>query len=94
MASFAAAAGTADWTHSANMAPSMLNTNRAPNWPIVSATYILIPKNPGDADRAAAVLKFYDWAFKSGAADGVTNSNYITLPASVQAQVRKFVGHG
>ncbi len=75
-------------TSAPNLAASMINMGGDTTWPIVSATYILVPKNPSDAARATAVLKFFDWAFKSGkpAADQL---HYITLPQSVQDAVRK-----
>jgi phosphate transport system substrate-binding protein len=69
------------------MAASMINMSGDTTWPIVSATYVLVPKNPSDAARAGNVLKFFDWAFKSGgpAADQL---HYIALPKDVQDQVR------
>ena len=36
------------------------------SWPIVSATFIELPKDPKDAARSAAVMKFFDWAYKNG----------------------------
>lgn len=86
VAAFAAAANTADWK-APNMAPSMINTAGAPNWPIVTATYILLPTNPSDADASRNVMKFFDWAFKSGQ-PAVDQLHYIALPKSVQDQVR------
>jgi phosphate transport system substrate-binding protein len=84
---FAASAAVADWAHASNLAASMINTLGAPNWPIVSATYILLPKNPTDAAASLRVMKFFDWAFNSGA-PAAEQLHYIVLPASVQAQVR------
>ena len=86
-AAFAAAAGTANWANAPNMAASMINTSGATNWPIVSATYILIPKNPANGEAAARALRFFDWAFNNGqpAADQL---HYIMLPAAVRTQVR------
>ena len=88
VAGFGAAAAQANWNAAPNMAASMINMSGDTTWPIVSATYILVPKNPSDAARATAVLKFFDWSFKSGkpAADQL---HYITLPQAVQDQVRK-----
>jgi phosphate transport system substrate-binding protein len=85
---FAAAATQANWNGAPNMAASMLNMSGDTTWPIVSATYVLVPKNPSDAERATAVLKFFDWSFKSGkpAADQL---HYIALPQAVQDQIRK-----
>ena len=87
MAGFNAAATQANWAGAANMAASMINMSGDTTWPIVSATYVLVPKNPSDPARAANVLKFFDWAFKSGgpAADQL---HYIALPKAVQDQVR------
>ena len=87
-AGFSAAAAQANWAGAANFAASMINMGGDTTWPIVSSTYILVPKNPSDPERATAVLKFFDWAFKSGkpAADQL---HYITLPQSVQDAVRK-----
>lgn len=87
-AAFAAAAATANWADAPNMAASMINTAGQANWPIVSATYILLPKNPSDAGRALKVMQFFDWAFRNGqgAADQL---HYIMLPESVRNQVRQ-----
>lgn len=85
---FAAAATQANWNAAPNMAASMINMSGDATWPIVSATYILVPKNPSDAARATSVLKFFDWAFKNGK-PSADQLHYITLPAAVQDQVRK-----
>ncbi len=88
IAGFNSAAAQANWAGAANFAASMINMGGDTTWPIVSSTYVLVPKNPSDPERAANVLKFFDWAFKSGgpAADQL---HYIALPKAVQDQVRK-----
>jgi phosphate transport system substrate-binding protein len=53
----------------------------------VSATFILLPKDPKDAARSAAVMKFFDWAFKNGD-DAATSLEYVHLPDSVKDAVR------
>lgn len=85
---FAAAAAGANWANAPNLAVSMINTAGAANWPIVGPTYILIPKNPSDPERARRVLAFFDWAFRNGqgAADQL---HFIMLPNSVRATVRQ-----
>jgi phosphate transport system substrate-binding protein len=87
-ASFAAAASQADWANAKGLAPSMLNLGGDTTWPIVSATYILLPLNPTDAAKSAAVMKFFDWAFKSGDA-AADKLHYIPIPDSVADTVRK-----
>lgn len=85
---FAAAAATANWANAPNLSVSMINTTGAANWPIVGPTYILVPKNPSDPDRARRVLAFFDWAFRNGqpAADQL---HYVMLPEAVRTQVRQ-----
>jgi phosphate transport system substrate-binding protein len=85
--SFKAAAAAADWDKAENFAASMINTADAAAWPIVSATFILLPKNPTDAARSAEVMKFFDWAYKDGAA-AADKLHYISLPAAVTDRVR------
>ena len=43
-----------------------IDTAGAKSWPIVSATFILLPTDPKDPARAANVMKFFDWAYKQG----------------------------
>lgn len=88
VAGFNAAATQANWNNAPNMAASMINMTGDATWPVVSATYILVPKNPTDGARAANVFKFVDWAFKNGA-PAAGQLHYIPLPASVQDLVRK-----
>ena len=86
-ASFQAAAAVADWAGAPNFAVSLIDLNGPAVWPIVSPTFILLPKDPKDAGHSAAVLKFFDWAYKSGGAIA-TSLDYIALPATVQDTVR------
>ena len=87
MASFTAAASSGDWTGAPNFAVSLIDTMGAENWPIVSPTFILLPKDPKDAARSANVMKFFDWCFKSGAPIA-QQLDYIPLPTAVEETVR------
>jgi len=86
LASFAAAAKNADWTKVQNFAIDLNDQPGATSWPIVSATFVLVPTNPADPAKGAAVLKFFSWAFAHGDA-AATKLEYVALPASVKAQV-------
>ena len=86
-ASFTAAASAADWAGAPNFAVSLIDLNGAAVWPIVSPTFILLPKDPKDAAKSADVLKFFDWCYTSGAKTA-TDLDYIPLPAAVQNTVR------
>jgi phosphate transport system substrate-binding protein len=87
MASFAAAAASGDWAKAQNFAVDLIDRDCATCWPIVSATFIELPKDPKDAARSLNVIKFFDWAYKSGAAMA-TGLEYIPLPEAVQTAVR------
>ncbi len=86
--SFSKAAAAADWGSAKNFAVDMLNTPGEGAWPIVSATFVLLPTDPKDTTRSGAVIKFFDWAFTHGGPTA-TSLQYVTLPASVQANVRQ-----
>jgi phosphate transport system substrate-binding protein len=86
-AAFKAAAANADWSGAADFAVDMNDQPGANSWPIVSTTFVLLPTNPTDKAKSAAVLKFFAWALKDG--DGpAMELQYIPLPASVKAAVR------
>ncbi len=91
-AAFQAAAAAADWAGAANFAVSLIDLDGAGVWPIVSPTFILLPKDPKDAAKSAAVIKFFDWAYTSGG--GIAAQlDYIPLPAAVQDSVREHWRH-
>ena len=91
-AAFQAAAAAGDWAGAANFAVSLIDLNGAGVWPIVSPTFILLPKDPKDAARSADVIKFFDWTYKSGSAIAA-QLDYIPLPAAVQDSVREHWRH-
>ena len=84
--SFAAAAAGADWAGARNFAVDLNDQPGAHAWPIVSATFVLLPLNPSDAAKSQAVIKFFGWAMKNGDATART-LQYVPLPAAVKAKV-------
>ena len=87
---FAAAAAGADWFSVPGMGVSMVNAKGATSWPISTASFILMYKQPGDKAASNEALKFFDWAFKNGAkmADEL---DYVALPNSLTDQIRSRV---
>ena len=85
---FSAAAAKGDWTGAMNFAVDLIDQPGPTSWPIVSATFILLPKDPADKPRGANVLKFFTWAYDKGDAIAA-NLEYIPLPAPVKDAVRK-----
>lgn len=76
-----AAASGFDWSD-ASQRPILTNQHGAGSWPIVGASFLLVPRVAEDDSRTVAVLKFFDWAFRNGqqAADQL---QYVRLPTSV-----------
>lgn len=86
-ASFTAAASQADWAHASNGVANMLALPGANTWPIVSATYILVPAKPTDPAKTSAALAFFDWSFKNGARTA-EELGYVPLPPIALKEVR------
>jgi len=87
-ANFAAAAAGANWAKAPDNYVLLLDQPGANAWPITGATFILLYKNQDNAARGQGVLKFFDWAYKTG--DGAAAKlDYVPLPASVKALIRK-----
>lgn len=84
---FKEAAAHGDWTGAANFAVSLIDQQGDGAWPIVSATFVIVPEMPKDATRAGAVLKFFNWAYQNGG-DIATSLDYVTLPPAVVDSVR------
>jgi phosphate transport system substrate-binding protein len=84
---FAGAAAGAQWARAPGNYILLLDQPGAGTWPISGATFILIYRNPANAEATANVLKFYDWAYKRGDAAAL-QLDYVPLPAGVKALVR------
>jgi phosphate transport system substrate-binding protein len=87
MEAFQAAAASGDWANAKNFAVDLIDQPGDKSWPIVSATFIALPKDPKDPARSATVMKFFDWAFTNGDA-AATGLSYIPLPQTVKDAVR------
>ena len=87
---FASAAAKADWFSVPGMGISMVNAKGADSWPISTASFILMYKQPADKAASAEALKFFDWAFKNGKALA-TELEYVPLPDSLTAEIRSKV---
>ena len=87
-ASFQAAASNADWAKSDSYYVILTNQPGAESWPIAGATFILMYKQPDNADAAAEAIKFFDWAYAKGG-KAAEELDYVPLPAPVVAQIQK-----
>jgi phosphate transport system substrate-binding protein len=85
---FAAAAAGAKWDPTQGFYMLLLDQPGAKSWPITAATFILVYKQQPNTAEGASVLRFFDWAYKNGD-PAAAQLDYVPLPASVKAQVRK-----
>jgi len=87
---FAAAAASADWFSVPGMGISMVNAKGDSAWPVSTASFIVMYKQPEDKVASAEALKFFDWAFKNGKGLA-TELDYVSLPDALTAQIRSRV---
>ncbi len=87
---FAAAAAGADWFSIPGMGISMVNAKGANSWPISTASFILMYKEPGDKAASKAAMNFFDWAFKNGK-KMAEELDYVPLPDALTQQIRQRV---
>jgi phosphate transport system substrate-binding protein len=84
---FQAAAANADWARAEGYYLILTNQPGAASWPLTGASFILMHADSKDANAAAA-LKFFDWALKSGQ-PLAESLDYVPLPANVVKLVEK-----
>jgi len=82
---FQSAASNADFTKVQDFYEILTNEPGAASWPITAATYMLM-RADYPADKNKPVLKFLDWALKSGQ-DDAKKLDYVPLPDNVVKQI-------
>lgn len=65
---------------------SLLNVDGVGVWPIVTATYVLVPREPASVQRAARTLHFFYQSFLMGD-KAVAGSGFAPLPIATQARI-------
>ena len=86
LAGFAEAAASADWAHADHYAINLLDTAGQSAWPIVTATFVLVPTDAKGAAEAKAVRDFFTWGFEHGDAEN-TRLDYVGLPQTVKTNI-------
>jgi phosphate transport system substrate-binding protein len=87
---FAAAADGANWFSVPGMGLSIVDQANPNAWPVSSASFIIMYKNPKDKEQSADVLKFFDWSFKNGK-NLALELDYVPLPDTLTNQIRQRV---
>jgi phosphate transport system substrate-binding protein len=84
---FKAAAANADWARTPGFSVVLTDQPGKAAWPITGVSYILLHKAQADAAKGKEVLKFFDYAFKTGDA-AATELDYVPMPDSVTKLVQ------
>ena len=87
---FRAAAAGADWFSVPGMGLSIVNQSGADAYPVTTASFILMYKQPNDKAQSADVIKFFDWAFKNGKQLAL-DLEYVPLPDNLTKQISERV---
>jgi phosphate transport system substrate-binding protein len=86
-ASFQAAADSAEWDKAADFNLVITNAPGDGAWPIAATVFVMMSKQPKNAENAKAALAYFDWVFANGSAQA-SALHYVSLPAKVQAQAK------
>lgn len=89
-ANFAAAALAADWFIVPGMGLSIVNQPHKDAWPITTASFIVMYKDPQDKAASKEVVKFFDWSFKNGAKLSA-ELDFVHLPEKLQLDIKSKV---
>jgi phosphate transport system substrate-binding protein len=87
---FAAAAAGADWFSVPGMGLSIVDQPGDAAYPVTTASFILMYKNPADRAASAEVIKFFDWSFRNGKQMAL-DLEYVPLPDALTRQIRERV---
>jgi len=85
---FQAAAAYASWTVEDNFYQMLALQPGDKSYPIVAATFILLPKEKSATNRK--VTAFYDFSFKRRGDRSADRLGYIALPNSTKDMIRKY----
>lgn len=87
---FASAAMGADWFSVPGMGVSIVDQKGDNTWPITTASFIVMYKDPTDQRASQEVLKFFGWAFRNGKQMAL-ELDYVPLPDTLTSQIRERV---
>jgi phosphate transport system substrate-binding protein len=85
--SFQAAAANADWNSQPGYGVILANQPGDNSWPMTAATWILIYKQPKDANATREALKFFAWAYASGG-KMAEELHYVPMPSKVVKDIQ------
>ncbi|PJK05107.1 phosphate ABC transporter substrate-binding protein PstS [Lysobacteraceae bacterium NML71-0210] len=87
--SFSAAAASADWASAPDFNLVITNAPGADAWPITATNFMLVYKQPKNAEKQAATLAFFKWALSEGQAQA-RSLDYVPLPPELVTQIENY----
>jgi phosphate transport system substrate-binding protein len=87
---FANAADTADWKDAKDFDLVMTNAPGPNAYPVTATTFILMPRQPRNADKSKAAVDFFKYALDKGQ-DEARKLDYVPLPPALVQQVESYM---
>jgi phosphate transport system substrate-binding protein len=87
--SFQAAAANADWASAKDFYLVMTNAPGEKSWPITATNFILMYKQPKNAQGAKNAKDFFTWAYANGDTSAKA-LDYVPLPDALVKQVEAY----
>lgn len=89
MKSFQAAADTADWANAQDFNLLMVNAPGDNAWPIAATTWVIMYKQPKNAEQSKAALNFFKWSMEKGQAQAEA-LDYVALPEGLVKRIEGY----
>jgi phosphate transport system substrate-binding protein len=86
---FQAAAATADWSKAQDFDLVMTNAPGPQAYPIAATTFVLMYKQPKNADASKAALGFFKWALENGQPHA-QKLDYVPLPSDLVKKIEDY----
>lgn len=88
-AAFAAAAATADWASAQDFNLIMTNAPGAQAWPITATTWVIMYKQPKNADNTKVAFDFFKWSLEHGQQEAAS-LDYVALPPALVERIEAY----
>ncbi|MEO8647127.1 phosphate ABC transporter substrate-binding protein PstS [Pseudomonas sp.] len=86
---FQAAADTADWANAKDFNLIMTNAPGDSAWPITATTWIIMYKQPKNAEQSQAAFNFFKWSLENGQQQA-SALDYVALPDSLVKRIEGY----
>ncbi|MGC1547625.1 MAG: phosphate ABC transporter substrate-binding protein PstS [Rhodanobacter sp.] len=88
-AAFAAAASTADWASAKDFNLIMTNAPGAEAWPITATTWVIMYKQPKNAENSKVAFDFFKWSLENGQ-QAAASLDYVALPPALTQKIEAY----